>query len=107
MNRDAAVDQVRQFLTLFPLDEWWPGLNPSFKPISATKPRGLYMLVRISCPALGDSRDAIVAEVVRIAGYDVIPLDGGYTFEKRLTPPPQSGDGPRERGAFAAATASA
>lgn len=81
-NRNEQVDQVREFLALYPMDMWWPDLNSECRPLAAETTVGVYSLVRICCPALGDARDAIVAGMVRAAGFRLAPRDGGgYVVE--------------------------
>lgn len=86
MNADVAAIQVADFLYRYHYENWM-GVNPDHRPLTARTPSGLYALIRMATPALGEARDVLVAGVVRAAGYMVVPLDSGsYTVEKYSTP---------------------
>ena len=92
MDHQVAVNQVRQFLALHPLDKWWPGLNPECMPLIAAKPAGIATMVRLCCPEIGDARTPVVQGIIRDAGYELVPFSGGrWTVERAVSPALQVG----------------
>ncbi len=83
IDLQIAKNQVRSFLGLWPLDEWWPGLNPEHRPLHASDPRGVYAFIRVCCPALGRSGDAIVAGLVRDVGWELVSIDEGVEVQRK------------------------
>lgn len=84
MSQAVMIQQIRDFLTTYPLDEWWPGINPRQRPLSAARPSGLYALIRIACPACGKDCDPLIAEAVCMAGYQVVEDVDGCHIERNL-----------------------
>ena len=83
MMADSLAAPIANFLYAWRFDNWL-GCNPSHEPLSARTRKGLYMLIRIAVPACGKTRDSMISEALRRAGYEVVEDERGVYIERNV-----------------------
>lgn len=78
----AAEDQVRSFLSLHPIDGYWPGTNPQLAPVGGVSKRHINNLVRCFCPEASDMNDTYIVRLIRYSGLVVNKCNTGFVVEE-------------------------